>query len=188
MVGEPGGVRLGAGAIAGTLLHSTAVSVVLLVAYYQAPLDRPLDRTTGWLFVMALLLLAAVVAVQLRSILRSRQPRLRAIRALGLVLPLLLVIFASAYCTIAAQEPGAFSEPLGRTDGIYFTVTVFSTVGLGDITPVTELARLLVTLQMLVGLFVVGVIAKLVVGAVHVATARHAGTPERTDEQPARPV
>ena len=180
MAGQPVGVRSGAGAVAGTLLHSTATSVVLLVAYYQAPLDRPLDEATGWLFVAALLLFAAVVALQLRSILRSRQPRLRAVRALGLTLPMLLVIFAATYFALAAQDAGAFSEPLSRTDGLYFTVTVFSTVGLGDIAPVTELARILVTIQMLVGLLVVGVVVKLVVGAVHVATARQAGTPERT--------
>ena len=118
--------------------------------------------------------------LQLRSILRSRQPRLRAVRAFGLVLPMLLVIFAATYFAIGAQDAGAFSEPLSRTDGLYFTVTVFTTVGLGDIVPVTELARVLVTIQMLVGLLVVGVVARLVVGAVHVATARQAGMPERT--------
>jgi hypothetical protein len=162
-------------------MHSAVASIVLLAVYYQAPLDRPLDWVTGLLFGMALLLFVAVMAFQLRGILRSRQPRLRAIRALGLALPLLLVTFAGAYCTIAAQQPGAFSEPLGRTDGIYFTVTVFATVGLGDISPVTELARVLVTVQMLVGLVVVGLIAKLVLGAVQLATARRAGTPERVD-------
>jgi voltage-gated potassium channel len=177
---EPGSGRPSAGAIVGTLLHSAAASIVLLAVYYQAPLDRPLSWATGWLFGMALLLFAVIMAFQLRGILRSQQPRLRAVRALGLALPLLPVIFASAYCTIAAQQPGAFSEPLGRTDGIYFTVTVFSTVGLGDISPVTELARVLVTIQMLVGLVVIGLIAKLVVGAVDLATARRKG-PERVD-------
>jgi voltage-gated potassium channel len=167
----------------GTLVHSAAATIVLLAVYYQAPLDRPLTWATGWLFIMGLLLFAAVMAFQLRGILRSPQPRLRAISSLALALPLLLVIFASAYCTIGSQDPAAFSEPVGRTDGIYFTVTVFATVGFGDITPVSELARVLVTVQMLVGLVVVGLIAKLVVGAVEVATARRAGTSPRVDEE-----
>ena len=42
---------------------------------------------------------------------------------------------------------GNFSEPLTRTDALYFTVTVFSTVGFGDITAKTEAARLVVTGQ-----------------------------------------
>jgi voltage-gated potassium channel len=33
--------------IAATLLLSAAGTAVLLVAYYEAPLDRPLDAATG---------------------------------------------------------------------------------------------------------------------------------------------
>jgi voltage-gated potassium channel len=51
-------------------------------------------------------------------------------------------------------------------------LTVFATVGFGDITPVTQLARVLVTIQMVVGLLTVGVIAKVVFGAVQVAESR----------------
>jgi voltage-gated potassium channel len=167
-------------AIVGTLLRSAAGSVVLVVAYYQAPLDRPLDAATKWLFLVALLVFAVFMAFQLRQIVRSDQPRLRAVRALSTGLPLLVVVFASTYCTLAGQDPDAFTEPLSRTDGLYFTVTVFSTVGFGDIAPVTESARVLVTIQILVGMLVVGLIAKLVVGAVQLAVARRGPAPDRT--------
>ena len=160
-------------AIAVTLLHSVAAAGLLLIAYYRAPLDRPLTWATGWLFLLALLLFAGVMALQLRGILRSAQPRLRAIRALGLGLPLLLVVFSSSYCIVAGQQSEAFSEPLSRTDGLYFTVTTFATVGYGDISPQSELARILVTVQMLVGLIAVGIIAKVVLGAVRVARERN---------------
>jgi voltage-gated potassium channel len=173
-------------AVAATLLHSAAATVLLLLAYYQAPLDRPLDRATGWLFLLAMALFGIVMAVGVREVLRSDQPRLRAIRVLGLGLPLLLTVFAATYATVAGQQPGAFSEPLSRTDGIYFTVTVFATVGFGDITPVTELARVLVTVQMLVGLLAVGVIAKFLLGAVQTAVARRAAAPAPAGEDPAR--
>jgi hypothetical protein len=86
--------------------------------------------------------------------------------------PLLVVVFAATYCVVDTDQPGAFSEPLSRTDGLYFTVTVFATVGFGDITPVTELARILVSIQMITGLLTVGVIAKVVLGAVRVAETR----------------
>ena len=178
---DPG--RPGGRAIAATLLHAAAASAVLLLVYYQAPLDRPLDRATGWLFLMGLVLFAAVMTFQVRSILRSRQPRLRAIRALAVGVPLLLVVFAGTYCTVADQQPGAFTEPLDRTDGIYSTVTVFSTVGFGDIAPVTSLARVLVTIQMLVGLITVGLVAKLVLGAAQLAVARRDRTPDRAGEE-----
>jgi voltage-gated potassium channel len=172
------GGTTGRRAIAVTILQTVGTSGVLLFLYYEAPLDRALDPVSGLLFVLALALFGAVVGYQVRSILRSSRPRLRAIRALGVAVPLLLVVFASTYFVVATQEAGAFSEPLNRTDSLYFTVTVFSTVGLGDIAPVTQLARILVTVQMLVGLIAVGLIAKLVLGAVQVAVARKARTPE----------
>jgi voltage-gated potassium channel len=171
--GTDGGT-VGRRAIAGTVLQSLATTTLLLVVYYQAPLDRPLTAVSGLLFVTALVLLGAVVAYELRGILQSQQPRLRAVRAFGVGLPLLLVVFAATYCVVAGQQPGAFSEPLDRTDGLYFTVTVFATVGFGDIAPVSELARVLVTIQMLIGLLAVGLVAKLVFGAVQVATTRRA--------------
>jgi voltage-gated potassium channel Kch len=154
-------------------LRTAAILVLLLVAYYQAPLDRPLTFASGVFFAGALLLAALIVVVEVRGILASPQPLLRAIRVLTLGVPLLLVLFAATYITVDGQQANAFTEPLSRTDGLYFTVTTFATVGYGDISPRTELARGLVTIQMLVGLLAVGVIAKVVLGAVRVAQERN---------------
>jgi voltage-gated potassium channel len=188
VTGGTHGGTAGRRAIATTVLHSGATTTLLLVLYYEAPLDRPLDAVTGLLFIAALALFAAVVAYQVRSILRSHQPRLRAIRAMAVGVPLLLVVFAAMYIIVATQQSGAFTEPLSRTDGLYFTVTVFATVGFGDISPVSELARILVTVQMLVGLITVGLVAKVVLGAVQVAVARRAQAADpvadRSPDQP----
>ena len=40
-------------------------------------------------------------------------------------------------------------QPLTRADALYFAVTVFSTVGFGDITPESEAARVVLIVQML---------------------------------------
>lgn len=172
----PGGRALLRGA-----LRTAATVVLLLVAYYLAPLDRPLDAATGVIFAATLLLLGVFVAFAVRGIMASRRPRLRAVRALVTGLPLLLVSFAATYCTVDAQQAGSFTEPLSRTDGLYFTVTVFSTVGLGDIAPSSQLARILVTIQMVVGLIAVGGIAKVFLSAVRVADARRSGPSEAAE-------
>jgi voltage-gated potassium channel len=171
-------------AIVGTLLRSSLSVCVTLAAYFAAPLDRPLNRVTGLLFGAALLLFVLVVALQVRLILRSPWPRLQAIRTLAVGVPLLIVVFASSYCTLDTDQPGSFSEPLNKTDALYFTVTVFATVGFGDISPVTELARVLVTVQMVVGVLTAGVLAKVVFGAVQLADTRRAtvtGAPPTED-------
>ena len=157
----------------GVALRTAFFLTLLMVVYYQAPLDRQLTFASLVLFVGALALGVLLVIFEVRGILASPFPLLRAIRVLALGLPLLLVLFAATYIVVDGQQANAFSEPLSRTDGLYFTVTTFATVGYGDISPRTELARLLVTVQMIVGLIAVGVIAKVVLGAVRVARERN---------------
>ena len=71
---------------------------------------------------------------------------------------------------------------MDKIGALYFTVTVFSTVGFGDITAKTDLARTLVTIQMLFNLVVIGLAAKVVFGAVDVGqkkrSAEHREEPE----------
>ena len=155
-----------------SLLRSAASVTLLVVVYYKAPLDASLD-TASWIeFGVALLAFAVMIAWQVRAIISSDLPRLRAIQAVAVGLPLLLLMFASAYIVIAGNQPDAFTEALSRTDSLYFTVTVFATVGFGDIAPKTELARVVTTIQMLLGVIVVGLIAKIFLSAVQVAVRR----------------
>jgi voltage-gated potassium channel len=157
-----------------SLLRS-AVSVAVLVAlYYQAPLDRPLDSGTAIRVMLVLLALVGVLTWQVRAIVDSQTPRLRAIELVAIGLPALLLSYASIYVLIAGNQVGSFSENLGRTDALYFTVTVFATVGFGDITPKSEMARVVTMTQMLIGLVAVGFVAKIVLGAVQVAVQRRA--------------
>ena len=99
-------------------------------------------------------------------------PRIRAAETLIVGIPLLLVVFASVYYLISKAQVDSFSEAMTKTDAMYFTVTVFSTVGFGDITAKSEVARTLVTLQMLFNLAVFGLVAKMIFGAVEVGLQR----------------
>jgi hypothetical protein len=104
----------------------------------------------------------------------SPYPRLRAFETLTIGIPLLLIVFASAYYLIQNGDPDSFTQSLSKTDALYFTITVFSTVGFGDITAKTELARILVSIQMMFDLAVFGLVAKLIFGAVEVALKKKA--------------
>ena len=98
----------------------------------------------------------------------SRFPGLRGVEALATSIPLFLLLFASTYVVMDTISASNFSEPLTRTDALYFTVTVFSTVGFGDITAKTEAARLVVTGQMIADLVIIEVAVK---GRVRAAAA-----------------
>ena len=62
-----------------------------------------------------------------------------------------------------------------RTDAMYFSTTIFTTVGFGDITAKSQAARVVVTLQMFLDLVILGLVARLVVNAVSIGKQRRVG-------------
>ena len=153
-----------------TAVRAGAATICVLLAYYLVPLDRVPD---GWLFLvlsLEMLLLAAVVVWQVRRVFNSRTPLLTAIEALAITMPLFLVIFAAMYFVLSLDQASNFNVgAMTRTDALYFTVTVFATVGFGDITATSQLTRALVTVQMLVDLVVLGLVIRVFFGAVQEA-------------------
>jgi voltage-gated potassium channel len=141
-------------------------SVGVLVLYFLVPLDREFSVGTVVALGAGVLAIALLVTWQVRAILRASHPALQAIEALALSLPLFLLIFAATFVVLSASDPGALSEPLTKLDSLYFVVTVFATVGFGDITPVSDPARVLVTLQMVGDLVLIGLVIRLFLGAV----------------------
>jgi hypothetical protein len=144
-----------------------AVSVAVLVAlYYLLPLDHASTPAVVTMLIIGLVAFIALVAFHVRSIMRSPFPQLRAIEALAINVPLFLLLFAATYVVLAAISTSNFGGHLSHTDGLYFAVTVFSTVGFGDITARTETAQLVVTGQMIADLIILGLAIKVIVGAV----------------------
>jgi hypothetical protein len=137
-----------------------------VVIYYLLPLNRSSTWVAVTMLVIGLALFIGLVAFQVRSIVRSRFPALRAIEALATSVPLFLLLFASVYVVLSTISASNFTEPLTHTDALYFTVTVFSTVGFGDITAKSEAARLVVTSQMIADLLIIGLGLRVIVGAV----------------------
>ena len=65
-----------------------------------------------------------------------------------------------------------FSQKLDHSSALYFTITVFSTVGFGDIVPATDSARLIVSAQMIIDLVIIGVVVRLLVNAAKMGLER----------------
>jgi voltage-gated potassium channel len=149
-----------------TVLRVLVSAAIFVTAYYLLPFDRAATWGAITLLVLGLLALIVLIGFQVRAIARSPFPNLKAVEALALSLPLFLLLFASTYYVMARLSPGSFGVHLTRTDAMYFTVTVFTTVGFGDITPKTETARLVVTGQMIADLLVLGLGIRIILGAV----------------------
>ena len=148
------------------VLRGVLTAAALVVLYYVLPLDQPWNGDTAVRILIGLLVFAGIAVWQVRSIIGSRYPRIRAFEALGLILPFYLLVFASTYFVMQRASAANFTQPLTRTDALYFAVTVFSTVGFGDITPKSEAARVLLIVQMLGDIALLGAGVRVLLGAV----------------------
>ena len=152
---------------AGWAVLRAVISVAVVVTiYYLLPWDRSSAGAAVTWLVIGLMMLIGLIAFQVRAIVRSPFPGPRAIEALATSLSLVLLLFAATYVVLSTLSAKNFGVQLSHTDGLYFTVTVFATVGFGDITAHTQLARLVVTGQMLADLVVLGLAVRVFLGAV----------------------
>jgi len=152
--------------VAWAVLRAALIAAVLVVLYYVLPLDRPWDADTAVRLLIGLVVVSGVVVWGVRIVAGSRYPGVRAAEALALVLPFFLLLFASTYFVMERASAASFTQPLTRTDALYFTVTVFSTVGFGDITARSEAARVVLIVQMLADLVLLGAGIRVLLGAV----------------------
>ncbi|MFZ0322973.1 MAG: ion channel [Actinomycetes bacterium] len=152
------------------LVHSllwTSISVFACLALYFAVPVRGEERPV-W---QALLLLGAAIVLfglfilrQVKHILRADHPVLRALQGLVAAIAVFLVTFAFIYLTLSTESVQSFNQPLDRVSALYMTVTVFSTVGFGDLVPVSDTARSVAMVQMLLDLVFLGAVVKILAG------------------------
>jgi hypothetical protein len=145
----------------------TLITVTLVVAiYFLAPMDRAITAATVAELVLGVLVLCGVIGWQVRQISRSEHPGVRAVEAIAFTLPVYILLFATTYYLMDHANSTTFTQPLSRIDSMYFSVTVFTTVGFGDISAKAQAARAVVTGQMILDLVIVGVVLRLLVSAV----------------------
>jgi len=143
--------RLGGGSVAATIV------------YFVAPLDHELGVVLAAGILVALLV--ALVPLTLRHALRievSLNPLRDAVEALISLLALLIFGFSTVHYTIANNYDAQYQGLDTKIDGLYFTMTVISTVGFGDITAVGQAARVVVTVQMLFDLLFLGLAIRMI--------------------------
>ena len=166
-------------AVAGTVVRLILGFVLIAFALTLVP-DTPDGRMVAPIGVA---LLGAVVYLvisrrQLKQITHSRFPTLMAAEALVLLAALFLAVFAMIYVAISLFDTKAFTEPLDAFTSYYFALTVLATVGFGDITPVTTVARAVTMVQMALDLVFIAVLIRVVSTAARKGLAHRGVTTE----------
>jgi voltage-gated potassium channel len=162
--------------ILGAVLRGFLSTTALVVLYYFLPLDQRFGTEVAVRVLIGLVVFVAITVWQVRSIIGSPYPGMKAFEALGLLFPFYLLMFASTYFVMERTSAASFTEPLTRTDALYFSVTVFSTVGFGDIAPKSEAARIVLIVQMLGDIALLGAGVRVLLGAVRRGQQRRSDT------------
>jgi voltage-gated potassium channel len=152
--------------MASTALRALGTTAALVTIYYLLPLDHTSTWVAATILVIGLAAFIARLIFQVRWIIRSRFPGLRAVEALATSLPLFLLLFSGTYVVMAAVSASNFRREAQPHRRAVLHRLVFTTVGFGDITAKSEGARLLVTGQMVTDLIILGIGAKIILGAV----------------------
>ena len=132
-----------------------AFAVLILSLYFVIPIsgfnvDNP---AAAWVRLAAIVLVfLSALYLQLRMILAAHIPQVRAAVTVVEAVLMFLCLFGLLYTSLSLTDPSSFSEPLSKTDALYFTTSTFATVGFGDIAPVSQLARSVVSVQMIADL------------------------------------
>jgi len=155
-------------------LRTLATVAVVVTLYYVLPFGHDVDTVMVAEITLGCAVLAVVVVWQVRTVSGSPFPGIRAVEALAFTVPVYVLLFATTYFVMAHAAASSFTESLTRTDALYFSVTVFATVGFGDIAAKSETARLVVTVQMLLDLLFLGLVVRLFLNAVKRSHQRQA--------------
>ncbi len=151
------------------VLRSAVIIALSWVLIFGAYFVLPIGHESGLRALVRLgvdiAVIGAILAWQIRRITVAELPELRAVEALGVVIAVFLVAFSAIYLSMSHEAASTFTQPLDHARSLYFTITIFSTVGFGDITPRTDAARLIVSAQMLLDLAIIGAVVRLLLNA-----------------------
>ena len=155
----------------------TVLSIALLFGVYAVlPVENVTHAAPGARLVVGIAVVVAALLWQLRRIRVAAHPVLRAVEAVAFAVPLFIVVFSVVYPSLSTATPASFSERLDRTSAVYYTVSVLSTVGFGDISAKTDAARNTLTLRMLLDLALLAGIVRVLFGTAQVTVTRQSGS------------
>lgn len=152
-------------------------AAIILAIYALLPVADVMGRIGAGLVILAALLIYTYLVIrQMRRLATSKTPLMLVGQSLVLAVVLFVAIFALGYAALSSSNPAYFNEPLTKASALYFSMTVTSTVGFGDIVAVKDTSRSLVTFQMFMALVV---LAAAIRGVTYAASAgfksRHGG-------------
>jgi voltage-gated potassium channel len=160
------------------LIEIAGLAMLALVVYFVIPLDgEHAELFAGALVIVATFALVPLAVHRARRVLTSDQPLLVAAQSLAITQTLLVVSFSTVYFVLGSAHEGQINGVRTKIDALYYTITILSTVGFGDVTATGQGARALVATNMIVNIVFLAVALRLVSWALE----------QRKEDPPNRP-
>lgn len=148
-----------------------------------------LPHLAAFFLLPALAFMGFVIARLLGYVLRATEVNHETLCACVAGFLMIGLLWAMGYTVLAKFEPSAFSltvpgQTMDSFNAFYFSFVTLSTIGYGDITPVSRVARMLSVMEAITGMFYVAVlVARLVsiYSSAPSANANPARTRNKTD-------
>ena len=157
------------------VLRPVAIVAAVLLLYALTPVNAGPAAVAAVLSSLASIgLLVWIVVRQTRRIARHAEPAVAAVEALALLGTLFVLSFSMTYVALSASDPASFSQPVDKVAAIYFSMTIMSTVGFGDIVAVTDVARMTVVVQMIANLVLLALVVRIITEVTRWARAQRA--------------
>jgi voltage-gated potassium channel len=138
----------------------------VLVAYYAVPVgDVPSDwdialSALGLLAGLGALVFVAVHQVRQLAQYQAGDPGVR-LDVLVLLVLIVVPLFSLGYYAIERGDASQFADLATKTDALYFSLSTLATVGFGDVHATGQLARALVSVQIVFDVVFVAAVVSL---------------------------
>ncbi len=156
------------------VIGGAAVIAGLLAVYMALP--EPTGDEPPWMIFISIVVITVIYSAgaiwSLLFINRARHPVRVGLITLAVMVTAMVVIFALTYLSLSVESAENFNVPLDKVGALYFTMTILSTVGFGDIVATANPSRIAVMIQMVVGLTLITALARVLVEAARRAARR----------------
>jgi len=174
---------------AGKNLVQTLIALALAVPVFYGTWEKyvePLPDTIIFGPIFSGLFTFYVILLLLQAIFRSPEVDAEAVSAAACVYLFLGLLWGDFYFILEHLAPGSFNVPdTADTTSYhafnYFSYVTLSTLGYGEITPVTKAARSLTSMEALVGQLYIAVLIARLVGIYSGRASKPAASPEDRD-------
>ena len=155
------------------ILMGAGVALLNLAAYASGTIQLEIG-----FYVLTLAFLGSVAVLTIQHLMRSRRPDYDTLAAALCAYAVLVLFWASAYSLVETAVSGSFGYSGDTADvpqvmhfgfgdsmmSIYYSFVTITTLGYGDVTPVTAVARMLAALQAFFGQAYIAILVARLVG------------------------